>query len=62
MITKITVEKETIYMNLETGEVVETQAEAMEWYRKGTDVQVKYRYRHNGGKWKDWNDGPKWVH
>lgn len=62
MITKMMIEKETIYMNLETGEVVGTQAEAMEWYRKGIDVQIKYRYRHTNGKWKDWNDGPTWVH
>lgn len=62
MIERVTIEKETIYMNLETGEIVENQAEAMEWYRAGDDVQIKYRYRHNGGKWEGWNDGPQWVH
>lgn len=62
MIERATIEKETIYMDLETGEVVETQMEAMELYRGGADIQVKYRFRHNEGEWEGWNDGPQWVH
>lgn len=62
MFERVTIEKETIYMSLETGEVVATQAEAMELYREGADIQIQYRYRHNGGNWSDWNYGPTWVH
>lgn len=62
MIERVLIEKETMYMSLETGEVVETQAEAMELYRAGADIQIQYRYRHNGGEWEGWNNGPMWVH
>ena len=62
MITKMKTEREQIWMSLETGEVVETHAEAMELYRAGHELQIKYRYRYNDGDWLDWQDGPQWVH
>ena len=62
MIERLLIEKETAYMSLETGEVVDTQAEAMELYRDGHRIQVMYHNRYNGGKWEDWRNGPQWVH
>jgi hypothetical protein len=62
MIEKLIIEKETIYMSLETGEVVENQADAMELYRAGADIQIQYRNRHNRGMWSEWKNGPVWVH
>ena len=47
MIEKLIIEKETIYMSLETGEVVENQVDAMELYRAGADIQIQYRNRYN---------------
>lgn len=62
MITKMSMEKEQIYMSLETGEVVDTHDEAMELYREGHEIQIKYRYHYNGGEWGSWTDGPYWAH
>jgi len=62
MITKMSMEKEQIYMSLETGEVVDTHNEAMELYREGHEIQIKYHYCYNGGEWEPWIDGPYWAH
>lgn len=62
MFERVTIEKETIYMSLETGEVVDTHTEAIKLYREGVDIQLKYRYRYDGDSWSNWNDGPMWVH
>lgn len=62
MIEMLTMERETIYMSLETGEVVDTHVEAMELYRAGADIQIQYRNRYNMGPWGEWNNGPMWVH
>jgi hypothetical protein len=69
MIEKLVIEKEQIYISLETGEVVDTHAEAMKLYRAGHEIQIKYRYRYNGGEycynggiWDPWIDGPYWAH
>ena len=62
MIEKLVIEKETAYMSLETGEVVNTQAEGMELYRDGHRIQVIYHLRYHGGEWGDWQNGPQWVH
>ena len=62
MITKMSMEREQIYMSLETGEVVDTHDEAMKLYREGHEIQIKYRYRYNGGEWGSWTDGPYWAH
>lgn len=62
MIEKLLIEKETAYMSLETGEVVDTQAEAMELYRDGHRIQVMYHNRYNGGEWEPWTEGPYWAH
>ena len=62
MIEKLFMEKETIYMSLETGEVVDSHTEAIKLYREGADIQLKYRYRYDGDSWSNWNDGPTWVH
>lgn len=62
MLESVTIEKETIYVSSETGELVDTQAEAMELYRAGAPIQVMYRYRHNGGAWSPFKNGPKWEH
>ena len=62
MIEKLIMEKETIYMSLETGEVVDTHAEAMELYRDGHRIQVMYHNRYNGGEWEPLRNGPTWEH
>ena len=62
MIEKLIMEKETIYMSLETGEVVDTHTEAIKLYREGADIQLQCRYRYDGYSWSNWSDGPKWVH
>lgn len=62
MIEKLTMEKETIYMSLETGEVVDTHAEAMALYRDGHRIQIMYHYRYNGGEWEPLRNGPTWEH
>jgi len=62
MIEKLVIEKETAYMSLETGEVVDTHAEAMELYREGHEIQILYHYRYNGGEWEPWTNGPYWAH
>ena len=62
MITKMSMEKEQIYMSLETGEVVDTHTEAMELYRAGHEIQIMYRYRYNGGEWGPFTNGPYWAH
>ncbi len=62
MIERLLIEKETIYVSLDTGEVVDTHAEALGLYGEGHTVQIQYRYRYNGGDWEGWNDGPQWIH
>ena len=57
-----TIEKETMYMSLETGEVVDTHTEAIKLYREGADIQILYRYRQDGDSWSDWKNGPYWAH
>lgn len=58
----LTIEKETVYMSLETGEVVDTHTEAVKLYREGADIQIQYRYRYNDDLWSKWENGPQWVH
>ena len=58
---KEVVERETVYMSLETGEVVDTQYEAMELYREGHLIQVRFRNRYNNGEWGPLQYGPVWA-
>ena len=62
MIEKLTMEKETVYMSLETGEVVDTHAEGIDLYREGHRIQILYHYRYNGGEWEPFRNGPTWEH
>ena len=62
MIEKLTIEREQIYMSLETGEVVDTHDEAMELYREGHEIRILSHYRYNGGEWEPWTEGPYWAH
>lgn len=62
MIESVKIEKETIYINRETGEVYERHSEAMQAYSEGAEIQITYRYRHDDGEWSDWNNGPYWYH
>ena len=64
----LTIERETNYINCETGELYEDQTEAVTVYSGGTDIQVIYRTRYllNGEEcdeleWSDWQDGPRWF-
>lgn len=60
MIKKI--EKEQIWVSLTTGEVIETDAEAREFYKAGHDLQFQYRYRYDDGEWTSWKYGIPWEH
>ena len=62
MVAQVTMFKETVYMDTETGEVVDTHQEAIVWFNSGRTVQVKYRYRFDDNDWLDWQGGPTWEH
>ena len=62
MTNRTWIEKEQIYISRETGELVETHAEAMALYNEGHEIQIRYRYRFDGGTWQPWIDGPYWAH
>ena len=64
MIGRITkeMEKEQIYMSLETGEVVDTHYEAMNLYREGHEIQILYRCRRDGEEWGPFTEGAYWAH
>ena len=59
---KLTMEREQMYMSLETGEVVDTHKEAVALYNLGERIQILYRYRFNEEPWGDWRHGPIWTH
>ena len=62
MLETVTIMRETIYMNADTGECFETHAAAMEEYRSGERIQVLYRYKSEENDWSKWNYGPIWEH
>ena len=57
-----TIERETLFESLETGEIVETHAEAMELFRAGADIAILTRTRENGGEWSDLIQRLVWEH
>lgn len=62
MVESVKIEKETIYINQETGEVYDLHADAMKAYNEGVEIQIAYRYRHNEEEWSAWQVGPYWYH
>ena len=52
--------REVVYMSLETGEVKENHAEAMELNRVGEPIQVMFRNLYKGGEWGPLTKGPIW--
>ena len=55
-------EKEQVYMSLETGEVVDDHYKAMSLYRDGHEIQILYRVRHDGEEWGPFTEGAYWAH
>ena len=54
-------EREVVFMSLETGEVVDSHFEAMELYRAGHMIQVMFRNCYNEGEWGPLQKGPVWM-
>ena len=49
-------------MSLETGELLETHADAVAHYNEGNRVQVMYYFEFGDGTYSPWNYGPIWEH
>ena len=62
MIEKVVIEKETIYISLDTGELIDNRKLAVALYNAGHTIQIQFRHRYNNGNWSPWLDGPQWVH
>lgn len=60
MTEKVTVEREIWWMNMVTGELYETHADAVAAYNDGYPIQVMYLFRFEDGYCSPWNYGCVW--